>query len=154
MNKKINYGKHSSIKDYKFYNNKTKKIYSCRNDNALHYSLGVLSTEKNPEYLKWSIIIILLLTPLWRYYSVNDNPDPIGQNARKAALFNVGISLVSIWLYININSIQSIQTTGLNIFVKSASVAALILLFFSIAFVPFMERIIFGKPQNMNLLKE
>jgi hypothetical protein len=115
---------------------------------------GVLSAEKNPDYLKWAIIIIMILTPLWRYFSVNDNPSPLGESAKKAAFFNAGISLISIWLYINVNSIESIQTTGLNIFVKSAAMAALLLLFFSIAIVPLMERIILGKPIEASLLSD
>jgi hypothetical protein len=116
--------------------------------------LGVDNDAERMQYLKYITIFMLILTPLWRYFSVNDNPEPIGNSAKKAALFNAAISLLSIWLYISIDIINPTMKKELKIFINNPIMASLLLLFFSAAIVPLLERIILGKPIEQNLLND
>ncbi|MEO8769968.1 MAG: hypothetical protein ABI402_07780 [Ferruginibacter sp.] len=94
---------------------------------------------------KWIVISLIIITPVWKYFSVKDNPSPVGGSTIKAAIFHAVIATLSFCLYVYVDANNLLKCwIGENVI--NPRVGAAVLLFFSIALVPLLERLILKTP--------
>ena len=120
-----------------------------------------LPTEKNVHACFIIFIIIILLTPVWTYLAVLDNPNiKEPPSKRKRAIFHASVATVSffIWVYAigdilfkcwlcnchAPNSLECFTSKGHDKY--DSKLGTVILILFSGILVPLLERIILGKP--------
>ena len=99
---------------------------------------------RNAGVFKWLVIALIVLTPVWKYLSVKDNPDPFGGSSVKAAIFHAVIAMISLCMYVYVSANPLLKCwIGEALFNPLAG--AVVLLIFSIAIVPLLEKLFLKK---------
>ncbi|SMD08326.1 hypothetical protein [Pedobacter nyackensis] len=116
-----------------------------------------LPDEKNIYAYIIILIVIVLITPIWTYLAVIDNPNVVQPpSGKKRAAFHASIATISflVWLYaIGDVLFRSLlcgclkpQLDCLKQCAYNSAVASIILILFTALVVPLLERLILGKP--------
>lgn len=100
---------------------------------------------------KWVLIALVIITPVWTYFAVKDNPKPLIQDqGAKQALFHAFIAFFSfiIWVYAlgDQNLIRLLCDGADQCDAYQPRTGAVVLILYTGLLVPLLERIIFGKP--------
>ena len=111
---------------------------------------GVSSTYK------WVLFTLIVITPVWTYFAVKDNPKPlIRSGGEKQALFHAIVAFFSfiIWVYaLGDQNLIRLLCDGLDqCAAYQPRTGAVVLILYTGLLVPLLERIIFGKPDNKGL---
>ncbi|RPD46484.1 hypothetical protein [Paracnuella aquatica] len=117
--------------------------------------------KPNTDYLNyylWVLILLGVITPVWTYFSVKDNDQPMGLIAvKKAAVFHSIIATVSlaVWIYaIGDELLQHLLCgkvdQGEVCHWYQPVLASILLIIYTGLIVPLLERIILGPPADSN----
>lgn len=115
--------------------------------------VAILGDPAKPEdctdqsIFKWLAIILIVVTPIWKFYAVKDNDNPSGGSKLKAAFFNAAVAMISITIYIYVSA-NHLLLCWIGEANFSPKAGAIILLVFSILLVPLLENIILRKPST------